>query len=87
MGLHLSVRICSVDRMNTTEAGALVAQKIKVSGVSVLKVSEDTGIPRTTLIRKLKGVAQFGTTELVQIANSIGVKPSELLPSEFKEAS
>lgn len=88
MCVHLDLRTsewtCIVEIMNTNEAASIVANKIEKSRISVSEVALKSGIPRTTLIRKMHGGGEFGVYELVRIAAAIGIKPSMLLPKEYK---
>jgi len=47
--------------------------------VSALDMSERTGIPRTTLGRRLKGTSSFTVFELASIADSLGVSMVEVI--------
>ncbi len=46
-------------------------------------LSERTGIPYSTLSRKMKAQVDFTFTELFAIAEALGVAPSQLTPSAF----
>ncbi len=46
-------------------------------------LSDNTGIPYSTLQRKLGGFVDFTFSELLLIAKALGVKPSRFIPSEF----
>lgn len=46
-------------------------------------LSEKTGIPYSTLDRRLKGQKDFTFTDLANIANVLGVSPSVFTPSVF----
>lgn len=48
-----------------------------------LSVSEATGIPYSTLNRKLKGRGEFTLSELVVLADELRVHPSALLPESI----
>jgi hypothetical protein len=58
---------------------AEVASAIERADQSTLSVSNATGIPRTTLIRRLNGNSPFTVTELADIATFIDMSPVELL--------
>jgi len=63
-----------------------VAKLISDSGFSVARVSKETGIPHTTLLRKIKGVSEFKPSELFAIARVIHVDPSRMIPPIFNQA-
>lgn len=48
------------------------------------EISEKTGIPYGSLLRKLDGDAPFSLDNLLEIAVALGVHPAELLPENFK---
>lgn len=58
---------------------AEVASAIERAEQSTLSVSNATGIPRTTLIRRLNGNSPFTVTELADIATFIDMSPVDLL--------
>lgn len=70
--------------MNTNEAATNVAKEIDKAGIPVAEVALKSGIARTTLTRKMHGGAEFGVYELVRIAAAIKVRPSMLLPKEYR---
>ena len=63
-----------------------VAAAIERSGASRLLVSEKTGIPRSTLNTKLKGVSEFTITEIVSVARAIDAPVYDLLPDTVRRA-
>lgn len=48
--------------------------------VSAKRVSQLTGIPASTLSRKVNGEIGFTVEELLRVAHSLGVAPSQFLP-------
>jgi predicted transcriptional regulator len=60
-----------------------VANLIKEAGFSVARISMETGIPHTTLLRKLKGVSEFKPSELFRIAKVTHLEPSLFVPPQF----
>lgn len=74
-----------------TETSNEVAVKVKAalldSGLSKLAAAEKTGIPYSTLNRKLGGHVEFTFDELFRIASVTGVRPSEFVPRAFLEAA
>ena len=63
----------------TTDVAANVRRAISDKGETQLSVSESTGIPRTTLIRRLDGVNPFTVAELRSIATMLGVRVRDLI--------
>jgi hypothetical protein len=70
-GLHM-------DSVSRAVAGA-VAEAIAANGHTQLSVSEATGIPRTTLLRRLGGVTPFTVAELAAIADFLGMAAADFL--------
>ncbi|MGP9528622.1 helix-turn-helix domain-containing protein [Glutamicibacter sp. AOP5-A2-18] len=67
------------------ETANKVAEAIENSkNATVYSVAKQTGIPRTSLNRKLVGGTDFTVYEIARIAMALGVDPNDLLPSEFK---
>ena len=60
---------------------ALVSQQVKDCGVTVVWLCERTGIPRSTMLRRLSGRSAFNLNELDRIAEALRV-PIESLLSE-----
>lgn len=61
-----------------------VAQAILNSGLSLNEVANRSGIPYSTLNRKVKGVrGTFDWLELLSIAEATGVHPSTFTPPAF----
>lgn len=63
-------------------ASSRIPDLIKRSGVSVLSLSEQTGIARTTLIRRLVKPQEFRLDELEAIAAALKVSVSDLLTED-----
>jgi transcriptional regulator with XRE-family HTH domain len=69
----------------TREVAGLVSMAILQSEVSKSRIADLTGIPYSTLNRKLKGSsADFTFPELFAIARVVGVQPSAFIPSPFR---
>ena len=70
--------------MDSTGYAAAVAAKVEKAiddaGETQVSISEKTGIPRTTLQRRLNssGVHPFNMRELADIATALGVPAAEL---------
>lgn len=61
-----------------------VSQAIITSRFSIKDVSEKSGIPYTTLTRRLQGFdPTFTATEIYRISKALEVRPASLLPREF----
>lgn len=62
------------------EAAAInTATVVRDSGVKMTWLCEKTGIPRTTMARRLDGLAPFTVAELDAIAGALRVNPFDLL--------
>lgn len=66
--------------------GAAVAAALVTAGKSKSWVAERTGIPYSTLGRKIIGGTEFTISELLTIAEVLGVSPASLLPSDIRAA-
>lgn len=74
--------------MNTnTETIELVKAALKHADRSSNWVALKSGINSSTLRRRLLGGGDFTVNELARIAKALGIKPSELVPEEFKVAA
>ncbi|MFT4124425.1 MAG: hypothetical protein QM635_11410 [Microbacteriaceae bacterium] len=67
----------------TREVADKVAAALYRSGMSKRSLSAATGIPETTLLRKINANGDFGVSELVRIAKALDVPASEIAPSAF----
>lgn len=65
----------------TIRTASVVLAAIEAAGMTQLGVSDATGIPRATLIRRLKGQSAFTIAELEAIAEVLGIAVSQLLVS------
>lgn len=54
----------------------------KNAGATIATLSEDTGIPSTTLKRRLNGSTSFHLDELARIAKSLNVSLGDLIPEQ-----
>lgn len=70
--------------MEQTQTASYVAERvseaIKEHGVTVVWLCERTGIPRSTLNRRLTGAAAFDMNELDRIASALRISTASLLP-------
>jgi predicted transcriptional regulator len=64
------------------QVAAQVSKQIAESGVTVVWLCEKTGIPRSTLLRRLGGHSPFDLNELDRIAEALRVPPSALMAVE-----
>lgn len=62
---------------------ATVRRMMGEQGASINGLAAATGIPFSTLRRKLAAPEQFTMADLLVIAEALGVAPSALLPREF----
>jgi lambda repressor-like predicted transcriptional regulator len=60
-----------------------VREAIKEDGRTKLSLSEETGIPYPTLNRKLAAKTEFRFSELLSIAEALGVSPARFTPPVF----
>lgn len=65
----------------------LLNERIKSSGMTMVAIAEKSGILRETLYNKLKGVADFRSTEILNLSDAIGLTPSEREEIFFKKNS
>lgn len=64
-------------------SAAAVQEAIADSGRTKRSISDETGIPYPTLNRKLAGKAEFKFSELLVLAEALGVPPWQFTPSIF----
>lgn len=73
--------------MITTDTRKWLGQKIddliKSKGMTKRFVSEESGMPYSSLNSKLKGYRGFDLDDILALAEAIGESPSELLPPQF----
>lgn len=73
-------------RMDLTTS-ELVTAAMQTAERSKRWTAEKAGIALTTFHRKLRGGADFTVPELSRIAKALGVRPSSLLPEEFRDSA
>ena len=61
-----------------------VRDAIADAGRSKTSLSDETGIPYPTLNRKAAGKVEFRFSELLLIADALGVSPSIFTPPQFR---
>lgn len=64
----------------------LVKDAINASPYSIKHVSEQTGVPLTTLRRKLSAGSDFTIRELHGISSFLGWKVKDFIPKEHEDA-
>ena len=62
----------------------LVREAISESGRTKMSLSDKTGIPYPTLNRKLAGKTEFSFSELLELAEALGVSPAAFTPPQFR---
>lgn len=75
-----------MDHSPAQETADKVAATILRTGRSKASVAADAGIPQTTFGRKINGHVEFTFSELLRIANALGVSPSTFTPTAFHAA-
>lgn len=61
-----------------------VRDAITDAGRSKTSLSDETGIPYPTLNRKVAGKTEFSFTELLLVAEALGISPSAFTPPQFQ---
>lgn len=64
---------------STELVSAHVSAQIKESGVKLTWLCEKTGIPRSTMVRRLNGSTSFTLNELDRIATALRLTTADLL--------
>ena len=72
-----------MSKSHTEWTARAVQEAIEDSSRSKMSLSDETGIPYSTLNRKLQANAEFTFSELLLIAEALGVRPSQFTPPEF----
>lgn len=68
----------------STEVASAVTFELSRADRTKRWLSDRTGIPYSTLDRKIKGHVEFTFTELWMIAEALGVAPAALTPKAFR---
>lgn len=84
---HLAGRVYRMEATSSYAAAVrqAVQQAIAASGSTLTAISEGTGIPQSSLSRKLKGAAPFTVTEVDLIARHLDI-PIERLTAPGRAA-
>jgi len=64
-----------------------VRQALREAGISQRAASTETGIPLTTLVRRLSGHSPLNVNELAALASLAGVSVSELAARAERDAA
>lgn len=72
-----------MDHTPAQEVADKVAAGILRSGRSKSSVAAEVGIPSTTFGRKINGHVEFSLSELLRIADALGVAPASFVPAAF----
>lgn len=65
----------------------IIAQAMVNAGTTRQALAEASGIPYTTLGRKLRGVTPFDLVEVCNVARALKVRPADLLPADITATS
>mgnify|MGYP002355992270 CR=1 FL=1 len=66
------------------ETRELVAQALKRADRSEKWTADQAGIAYPTFRRRLRGDKDFTVSEVARIAHALQIKPSDLLPAQFR---
>lgn len=78
--LHLGHSVLHMDTLPASQRVALaVRDHLRQAGKTQLDIVDATGIPRTTLNRRMTGNSPFTISELELIAGAIGVTVTEIM--------
>lgn len=61
-----------------------VRDAVADAGRSKTSLSDETGIPYPTLNRKMAGKSEWSFSELLLVADALGVSPSAFTPPQFQ---
>lgn len=79
--------MCHMEHFTTADlVSARVAAEIKEAGVTVVWLCGKTGIPRSTMLRRLDGHSAFNLNEIDRIAAALRVPAESLLTPEAMSA-
>lgn len=66
-----------------TDTAGLILAAMGAADRSKKWTAEKSGIPVSTFLRKVRGFGDFTIREVANVAQALGVHPSDLLPAEF----
>lgn len=81
---HMDSMITCMSNPEIKWTAEAVQEAIRDAGRSKQSLSDETGIPYSTLNRKLAAKAEFSFTELYILAQALGVHPSSFTPPAFQ---
>lgn len=64
----------------------LVQQAMDTARVSINSLADQTGIPYSTLRRKITGHSDLTLAEVLVIAEALGLHPADLIPADMQRA-
>ena len=70
-----------------TETARHIEALLDKKGISILALSEQSGIAYKTLHRSIKSDRSLNLKEVAKIADALQVKPFEFLPATFTQAA
>lgn len=77
--------------MSPIEAREYVAAEVRAAlardGRSAAQLAADTGIPRSSLSKKMRALVAFTVEEVLAIAIALNIDPGILLPRNIAESS
>lgn len=77
--------------MSTSEAREFVAAEVRAAlardGRSGAQLAAATGIPRSSLSKKMRAVVAFTVEEVLAIASALGVDPGSFFPKTEASAA
>lgn len=87
--LHLGTNVLHMEHPEhaAREIATVVALRVEESGLSRRQLSDRTGIPFSTLTRRLNGLSPFVVTELHAIASVLGTTVKTLVAEAEERAA
>lgn len=89
--LHVSLIRDTVHVMTTKEARDYVAAEARAAlardGRTASQLAAASGIPRSSLSKKLRGLVSFSVEEVLLIAAALSIEPGSLLPAQPERAA
>jgi transcriptional regulator with XRE-family HTH domain len=67
---------------NTSEVPATIRRITQQRAISDARLAELSAMARASLVRKLAGGSDFTVSELIRIADALGVEPATLLGAD-----
>lgn len=89
--LRSSLNRDSVSPMTTTEAREYIAAEVRAAlardGRTAAQLAEASGIPKSSLSKKLRAQVALTAEEVVAIAIALGIDPGAVLPATVAKAA